>query len=150
MASWKGNPKNPVPNELQEQIDRSEKIIADERVDEIRRDKDTQKDFTISLYDIDETILSHLEQMQLQVEDVGKQVKVPIFYGSPEKWTSAQRDGYIRDNQGKLILPAIVLKRTSSENDQSLQFFNELVKRVISINVVLKSTLQEEVLVLGS
>jgi hypothetical protein len=124
MPSWRGNIQNPVPNELQEPIDRSEKIIADERVNEVRRDKDTQKDFTISLYDIDETILMHLEQLQLQVEDVGKKIKVPIFYGSPERWTSAQRDGYIRDNQGKLILPAIVLKRTNSENDQSLRFFN--------------------------
>lgn len=124
MPSWRGNIQNSVPNDLQESIDRSEKIIKNERVDEVRRDKDTQKDFTISLYDIDETILMHLEQLQLQVEDVGKKIKVPIFYGSPERWTSAQRDGYIRDNQGKLILPAIVLKRTSSENDQSLQFFN--------------------------
>jgi hypothetical protein len=122
--AWRGNPNNPVPNEIQEPIDRSEKIINDNRAEEVRRDKDTQKNFSISLYDIDETILIHLDQMQLQVEDIGKKIKVPIFYGSPERWTSVQRDGYIRDNQGKLILPAIVLKRTNSENDQTLQFFN--------------------------
>ena len=124
MPSWRGDIQNPVPNSVQEPIARSEKIIADNRAEQVRRDTDTQKDFTITLYDIDETILTHLEQLQLQVEDVGKKVKVPIYYGSPEKWTSAQRDGYLRDQQGKLILPAIVLKRTSSENDQSLQFFN--------------------------
>jgi len=137
MPTWKGNINNPVPNSTQEPINRSEKMITTDpavkslnttdegsRVKEVRRDTDTQKDFTISLYDIDETILFHLEQMQLQVEDAGKQVKVPIFYGSPERWTSAQRDGHIRDKQGKLILPAMILKRTNSEKDASLQFFN--------------------------
>ena len=124
MSSWKGNPNNPIPNNVQESINRSEKIISDNRSEEVRRDKDTQKNVSISLYDIDETIFNHLTQLQLQVEDAGKKIKVPIFYGSPERWVSAQRDGYIRDNQGKLILPAIILKRTSSEQDQSLQFFN--------------------------
>lgn len=121
---WKGNPINPAPNPVQETIDRSEKKVDENRAEHVRRDTDTQKDFLISLYDIDETILTHLEQMQLQIEDVGKKVKVPIFYGSPERWTSAQRDGYIRDKQGKVLLPAVVLKRTASESDSTLQFFN--------------------------
>ena len=124
MSSWKGNINNNVPNDVQEPIDRSEKIIADNRAEQVRRDNDPQKDFTISFYDIDETVLTYLQNLQLQVEDVGKKVNVPIYYGSPERWTSAQRDGYIRDNQGKLILPAIVLKRTSSETDSNLKFFN--------------------------
>lgn len=124
MSSWKGNIQNNIPNNIQKSAELSEKIISDNRSNELRRDTDSQKNFTISLYDIDETILQHLENLQLQIEDVGKKIKVPIFYGSPERWTSAQRDGYIRDNQGKLILPAIVLKRTSSENDKSLMFFN--------------------------
>ena len=122
--SWKGNIGNNAPNEIQEPIDRSEKIIGDNRALQIRRDTDTQKNFTITLLDIDETILLQLEQLQLQVENVGVQVKVPIFYGSPQRWTSATRDGYLRDKQGKLILPAIILKRINSENDASLQFFN--------------------------
>ena len=137
MPSWKGNPANPAPNSVQEPIDRSEKFIRPQpnvdpflhtpvgnRATEVRRDKDSQKDPTITLEDIDETILTHLQNMQLQVEDVGKQVKVPIFYGSPQLWTSAQRDSIIRDKQGKLILPAMIFKRTSSETDPTLKFFN--------------------------
>jgi len=134
MPIWKGNPSNPAPNTVQEPTDRSEKFKADNdsfnhmgvgnRAEQIRRDKDAQKDFTISLYDIDETILTHLQKMNLQVVDQGKQVKVPVFFGSPEQWTSAQRDGHIRDKQGKLILPAMILKRTNSEQDASLQFFH--------------------------
>ena len=137
MGRWQGNIGNPASNTVQEPIDRSEKMVTDNpsvssfnttnvgnRAEQVRRDTYTQKNFTISLYDIDETILLHLEQLQLQVEDQGKQVKVPFFYGSPERWVSAQRDGYLRDKQGKILLPAIILKRTNSENDSSLQFFN--------------------------
>jgi hypothetical protein len=124
MSSWRGDQKNPAPNSLQEPIDRSEKIIKDDRSLQIRRDKDIQKDFTISLEDIDTTILQHLENMQIQVDDNGQKIKVPIIFGPPEKWTSAQRDGYFRDKQGKLILPLIVVKRTNSESDTTLQLFN--------------------------
>lgn len=122
--AWKGNIQNPAPNNIRESDNRAEKVIASNRAEQVRRDNDKQRDFTISLYDIDETILDHLNNLQLQVQDAGTLIKVPSFFGSPEQWISAQRDGYIRDSQGKLILPAIVLKRTNSENDQSLQFFN--------------------------
>lgn len=124
---WKGNIANQAPNDVQEPIERSEKFIGDNRAKEIRRDTDTQKNFTVSLYDIDETILIHLEHLQLQVEDVGKQVKVPIFYGSQERWVSAQKDGYMRDKQGKIILPAMILKRTTTAPDETLQFFNRYI-----------------------
>lgn len=124
MPSWKGNIQNPVPNDVREGENRSEKPIASNRAEQVRRDTDRQRNFTIDLYDIDETILDHLKNLQLEVVDEGKKITVPTFFGSPEQWTSAQRDGYIRDNQGKLILPAIILKRTTSEDDQALQFFN--------------------------
>jgi len=131
--SWHGDKSNPAPNMIREPIDRAEKFItnndpaafvSNNRAEEIRRDKDGQKDFTITFYDIDETILTQLEQLQIQITDVGKQVKVPIFYGPPERWVSSARDGYLRDKQGKIMQPAMILKRSNSENDQSLLFFN--------------------------
>lgn len=121
---WKGDPTNPAPNTVHEPLERSEKVIADNRAEQVRRDKDTQKDFTVSFYDIDEAILTQLEQLQIQITDVGKRVKVPIFFGPPERWVSAQRDGYIRDKQGKVMQPAMILKRSNSENDSNLMFFN--------------------------
>lgn len=122
--AWRGNIANPAPNTVHEPIERSEKVIADNRAEQVRRDRDEQKDFTINFYDIDETILTQLEHLQLQVTDAGKQVKIPIFFGPPERWVSAQRDGYIRDKQGKILQPAMILKRSNSENDSNLMFFN--------------------------
>lgn len=132
MPSWKGNPTNPAPNNVVESAQvGSEKPIGDDRSQHVRRDEDSQKNFTIGLYDIDETVLQYMEKMQLQVVDDGQIIKVPYFFGSPDKWVSAKRDGYIRDKQGKIILPAIVLKRTNSEADKSLQFFNRYLNEPV-------------------
>ncbi len=127
---WKGDITNPVKNPIQEPIERSEKLIDVNRAEEVRRDTDTQKNFIITLEDVDNAILGQLEDLQLQVVDAGKVVKVPVFYGSPERWVSAQRDGYMRDKQGKIILPAIVFKRVTTAEDPTLQFFNQ--KLVVS------------------
>ena len=123
--SWHGDPTNPVKNPIQEPIERSEKLIDVNRAEQTRRDTDTQKNFTITLEDVDNAILGQLGDLQLQVVDAGKVVKVPVFYGSPERWVSAQRDGYMRDKQGKVILPAIVFKRTTTAEDSTLQFFSQ-------------------------
>lgn len=124
MPSWRGDKTNPAPNNVREPIARSEKPIGDNRSTHVRRDTDDQKNITIGLYDIDETILQHLERINLHVVDAGNQVKVPMFYGSPELWTAARRDGYLRDKQGKIILPVMILKRTNSGDDESLRYFN--------------------------
>jgi hypothetical protein len=128
MPSWKGNPSNPVPNPVQESIKRSEKRVDEMRSYPVRRDTDKQKDQTITFTDVDQVILNHLESMQISVVDEGNVVKVPIFFGAPEKWVSARRDGYLRDKQGKVQLPAMILRRSSSDNDDDIEIFNRYVK----------------------
>lgn len=128
MPSWKGNPDNPVPNPIQESMARSEKRIGDNRSFDVRRDTDQQKDFTITLKDIDETISQFLQNLQITVVDEGNSIEVPIYYGSPEKWVTARRDGYLRDRQGKLQLPVMIFRRTASENDNDHEIFNRYLK----------------------
>jgi hypothetical protein len=122
--AWHGNISNPSPNPVQEPIERSEKNVHVNRAEQVRRDTDTQKNFTITLEDIDHTIEQQLNDLQLQVTDAGKEIKVPTYYGSPERWVSAQRDGYMRDKQGKIILPAIIFKRNTTATDDTLKMFN--------------------------
>lgn len=128
MPSWRGNPQNPVPNPVQEPVARSEKREDENRSLQVRRDTDTQKNFTITFKDVDQVIFDHLEQMQIAVVDEGNIIRVPIFYGSPEKWVTARRDGYIRDRQGKIQLPAMIFRRTTSDNDDNIEIFNRYVK----------------------
>ena len=133
--AWTGDPKNPVPNignvksdlsqaVAQQSDNLSEKKTAVNRAEQVRRDTDKQKNNTVKLIDIDTTIMKQLEKFQLTVTDEGNQIKVPMYYASPEKWKSIQHDGVIRDYNGKLILPALVFQRTTSEKDQAMMMFN--------------------------
>jgi len=128
MSSWRGNSKNPVPNQVQEDISLSEKRVGENRSFPVRRDTDKQKDQRITLMDVDQVMFDHLEKMQISVVDEGNIIKVPIFYGSPEKWVAARRDGFLRDRQGKLQLPAMIFRRTNSENDDDVEIFNRYIK----------------------
>lgn len=124
MSVWRGNPESKAPNNIREPINVSEKPKDLNRASQIRRDTDDQKNITISLYDIDQTILDGFNGFEISVEDGGKNINVPIFYSSPELWKSIQKDGCVRDYNGKLQLPLMVLKRTSCDTDERLSFFN--------------------------
>ena len=113
--AWKGNPDNPAPNFRNKDNNVAEVKATVNRATQVRRDQDKFKNFTITLLDIDTAIFEYMDKViNLTVEDNGENVKVPIFYGSPERWKSIQTDGGIRDNQGKLQLPAIMYKENLS------------------------------------
>lgn len=133
--AWKGDSSNPVPNIgntngdisqdiAQQSSNLSEKRIEVNRAYQTRRDNDNQKDNTVTLEDIDTAITRQIEKFQLAVIDEGNKIKVPYYYASPEKWKSIQKDGVIRDYNGKLILPAIVFNRISSVKDDTMRMFN--------------------------
>ena len=139
MPSWKGNPNADVPNPLQEGPNLSDKKRTsielstiesggDNRAVQTRRDNDKMKDVSIKLMDIDTIIFNHIVSMQLMVVDDGENIKVPIYYASPEKWKSVQKDGVFRDFNGKIILPAIVFHREMSEKDTALATFNRYLR----------------------
>lgn len=132
---WTGDPNNPVPNignvksDLSQNIAQESSILSEKkesvnRAEQVRRDTDKQKNITIDLMDIDGAIFKQLEKFQLEVTDNGNKIKVPVFYSNPEKWKSIQKDGVIRDYNGKLILPAMVFQRVTSAPDEALRMFN--------------------------
>lgn len=140
--AWRGNPTNPVPNIgnvssdysqaiAQESKNLTEKKTDVNRAEQIRRDTDTQKNVTVKLIDVDTAIIKHVEKLQLTVTDEGERIKVPVFYSNPEKWKSIQKDGYIRDYQGKLLLPVIVMKRVNSERDPAMLLFNRYINYTV-------------------
>ena len=82
---------------------------------------DDTKPLTIGLKDIDESILFYFNNViRPTVTQNGNKIKVPVIYGSPERWKSAQIDGYYKDKNGKIMAPLIMFKRESFENDNSL------------------------------
>jgi hypothetical protein len=122
--AWRGNPENNVPNVSQTSTVKSEALDSVNRANQVKRDTDTQKNPTFRLIDIDTTIMKSIEKFQIQITDNGGKIKVPIFYASPEKWKSIQKDGVIRDYNGKLQLPALVFHRTTTDKNQDIMMFN--------------------------
>jgi hypothetical protein len=82
---------------------------------------DTVKPFSLGLYDIDEAVMYYLENtIKPTVIQNGVVQKVPVIYGSAERWKQMQKDGYYRDKNGALMMPIIVFKRNNIEKDRSM------------------------------
>jgi len=82
---------------------------------------DTVKDISIGLEDIDNSIMYYFNNViKPNVIQNGKQIRVPVIYGSPERWKSVQLDGFYRDNKGKLMVPLIMFKRENIEKNRTL------------------------------
>ena len=82
---------------------------------------DTVKQFSVGLKDVDEAIFYYFNNIiRPSVLQNGTKLNVPILYGSPERWAAMQKDGYYRDNNGKIQTPLIMLKRDSLEKVRTL------------------------------
>jgi hypothetical protein len=125
MAWAPDNKVNPPPNPIENAAAQSDVKKAYNRANATRRDTDKTKNFTVTLLDIDTAIVSTLETtLKLQVSDNGETIRVPVIYGNPERWYAMKKFGHIRDNQGKILLPAIMIRRKSVENNKELATFN--------------------------
>tara|TARA_Y100001972_G_scaffold120472_1_gene163087 strand:- start:86 stop:1060 length:975 start_codon:yes stop_codon:yes gene_type:complete len=82
---------------------------------------DNVKPFSIGIQDIDESIMFYFNNViKPSVIQNNERIAVPIIYGSPERWKSIQKDTFLRDQKGALLMPLIVFKRDSLEKNRSL------------------------------
>lgn len=96
------------------------------RADDITTPKGDQ--IGISLYDIDEAIFRYMEDVVVpELEDGEKTLKVPVVYANAERWTTIQRQGFLRDERAQIQLPLIAFKRTSVSRDATRQLFSRNV-----------------------
>lgn len=86
-----------------------------------RVDDSNVNTLNIGLKDIDETIVYYFNNViKPSVIQNGSRISVPTIYGSPERWTAVQRDGFYRDKNGKIMLPLIMFKRDSIQKNRNL------------------------------
>jgi len=82
---------------------------------------DNVKPLTIGIQDIDEAVFYYFQNViKPSVYQNGERLPVPVIYGAPEKWKSFQKDGYYRDQKGKIMAPLIMLKRDSLEKNRGI------------------------------
>jgi hypothetical protein len=91
------------------------------RANDVRRDDDTIKDLSLGFQDIDSSIQYYFDNViRPQIVEAGSIVKVPVVYGSPERWKNLQKDGYFRDKVGKILTPLIAYQRGSITRNRAL------------------------------
>lgn len=82
---------------------------------------DDVKQFSVGLKDVDEAIFYYFNNIiRPSVIQNSTKINVPVLYGSPERWAAMQKDGFYRDNNGKIQTPLIMVKRDSIEKNRSL------------------------------
>ena len=104
--------KKPLPRSQRKTVNRALQL---------RRDTDDVKDVSVSLMDMDSSIMYYFtEVIKPTVVENGEQVKVPVMYASPERWSAIQKTGFMRDKKRQLILPVIAFRRTGMEKDTNM------------------------------
>ena len=80
------------------------------------------KDISTTFYDIDYAIKWHIENViKCTITEKDSIVTIPVLFASGEKWAMIQKHGYLRDNQGKVLTPLIVIRRNSVSRREDLQ-----------------------------
>ena len=99
----------------------SQKGVDFNRAEKISSKNDPTKQFTVNLMDIDEAVMYYFDNViKPTVIQNGERIAVPLVYGSPERFKSMQKDGYLRDKKGKTMSPIIVFKRDNIEKNRSI------------------------------
>jgi len=99
----------------------NETIFSRNRGEDLSMKDDTVKSISVGLQDIDEAILYYFNNViKPTVIQDGNKITVETTYASPERWKSIQADGFHRDGNNQIILPAIVIKRDNVEKVRTL------------------------------
>jgi hypothetical protein len=87
----------------------------------IKRDGNV-KNISIALYDVDYAVKWHIENIICPtITEENAVITVPVLFASGEKWAAVQKHGYLRDTQGKLLTPLIIIKRNSVSRREDIQ-----------------------------
>ena len=86
---------------------------------------DYTKNYAITLKDVDTSVIKYIKNvLRPKISEANEMVDVPVMYGNEERWVAVRKNGVNRDKNNSLILPLIMLKRTSiGKNELSTQGF---------------------------
>ena len=84
---------------------------------------DFTKNYSVTLEDVDTSIINFVKNIiRPSFKENNEVFKVPVIYGNEERWVSARKRGILKDKNGALLLPLIMLKRT--EVSKNSEFIN--------------------------
>ena len=96
-----------------EQVSTRGETVRGNRGTTIVPGKDFTKNYSVTLKDIDTAVLGHIKNIiKPKVEEANENIDVTVMYGNEERWKSVRKRGVMRDRNGSIILPLIMLRRT--------------------------------------
>ena len=91
---------------------------------------DLSKQYSITLKDIDTSIMSYIKNViNPKVQEANEQIKVTVMYGNELRWKAVRKRGVLRDKNGTLMLPLIMLKRTAVEKSDMIPGYEHDIRR---------------------
>ena len=120
------NPTPPNPNQVKS-VNRAEQVSMknykerggnrEQTVNPGLKEKSTT--YSVNIKDVDTAVISHVKDvMKLKIEENNELVDVPVLYGNEERWVNARRRGAVRDKNGSLLLPLLMLRRTGIDKNE--------------------------------
>lgn len=104
----RGNPNDSIPGDKN-------------RSQQISTKGDTTRPLSIGIQDLDEAVIYYLDNViKPAVIQNGERLPVPVIYGSPEKWKTYQKDGYLRDLKGDIMAPLIIFKKNNISRNKEI------------------------------
>jgi len=99
----------------------NETTFSRNRGKDLSMENDKIKIINVGLQDLDHAVMYYFNNIiKPTVIQDGNKITVETTYASPERWKSIQADGFYRDGNNKIILPAIVFKRDNIEKVRTL------------------------------
>tara|TARA_R100000152_G_C6778771_1_gene209730 strand:- start:529 stop:1371 length:843 start_codon:yes stop_codon:yes gene_type:complete len=132
---------NPFPmpiervNRAQQVSTRSTTSSSSNREQTVIPGSNYSDNYEMALMDLDKSLLSHVNKvMNIQISEAGELRDVPVMYGNEERWANFRRRGVIRDRNGSLVLPLIMLRRNLVNfNDNLPMWQHDLLGKSIEI-----------------
>ena len=91
---------------------------------------DLSKQYSITLKDIDTSIMSYIKNIiKPTVQEANEKINVTVMYGNEERWNGVRKRGVLRDKNGTLMLPLIMLKRTAVEKSDMIPGYEHDIRR---------------------
>ena len=128
---------NPITNRQvvnKTTIDRSKQVSTrnstqrqGNRADSVVPGLDYTKNYAITLKNIDTAVIQYIKNvLKPKVREANEMVDVPVMYGNEERWVAVRKRGVVRDKNDSLMLPLVMLKRTSiGKNELSTQGYEQ-------------------------
>ena len=112
------------------QVSTRDKVVRGNRQTSVTPGRDFTNNYSVTLKDIDTAILGYIKNIiKPKVREANENIDVTVMYGNEERWKSVRKRGVMRDRNGSIILPLIMLRRTNIErNSLSGQGFEHDVK----------------------